>query len=158
MKTWREATRDALVSGSVASAISTVALVLCARAEGKTAVSPTNATSHWLWGERAARQDSPSLRYTLVGYATHHASAVFWAVLYEKLFGHGADRRQVARALQGGIAIAALSAVVDYGLMPKRLTPGFEDRLSKPSMFVVFTALAVGLGVGALLRRPQGRN
>ena len=55
--------RRALVTGTVASVTSTVALALAARAEGKGALQPVNATSHWLNGGKAAyRWDVRPLR------------------------------------------------------------------------------------------------
>ena len=69
MKPWKRAVRDATLSGSMASALSTVALVVCGRRETGRHAAATNATSHWIWGERATRMNQPSLRYTATGYA-----------------------------------------------------------------------------------------
>jgi hypothetical protein len=41
--------------------------------------------------------------------------------------------------------------VTDYKVVPERLTPGFELRLSNKSLGVVYGALAAGLVVGGLL-------
>jgi hypothetical protein len=71
---------SALVTGSVASIVSTVALAVLARSEGS-GVQPTNATSHWLRGDEAARRENADIAHTSVGYATHHA--VFWALPFE---------------------------------------------------------------------------
>ena len=45
---------SALVTGSIASVVSTLTLAALARQEGRSAAQPTNATSHWLHGEEAA--------------------------------------------------------------------------------------------------------
>ena len=74
---------SALVTGTVASIVSTVALAALARSEGKSGVQPTNSTSHWLHGDEAARRENADIAHTSVGYATHHASAVFWALPFE---------------------------------------------------------------------------
>jgi hypothetical protein len=42
---------------------------------------------HWI---KALRRDAPSARYTLPGYLIHHASATFWAVLFERGLAAGA--------------------------------------------------------------------
>ena len=73
----------ALLTGTVACLASAAALALLARAEGKDALQPINATSHWLHGEKAAACDGLDARHTLIGFATHCASAVFWALPFE---------------------------------------------------------------------------
>jgi hypothetical protein len=41
--------------------------------------------------------------------------------------------------------------VVDYHVVPKRLTPGIESRLSCRSLLLVYVVLALSLGLGGLL-------
>lgn len=151
MKTWHEALRDGTWSGSIASVASTAVLALCSVAENRTPYAPTNATSHFLWGRRAFRQDRPSLRYTATGYGAHHASAVFWASLYERWFGRRADRGDAAGALAGGLAVAALACAVDYGITPQRLRPGYEARLSKRSLALMYGVLGLSFALRGLL-------
>jgi len=150
-KPWDQAARDALKSGTTAAVLSTVALAATGRAETGSAVAPTNAISHWLWGDSAARQDRASLRHTLLGYAIHHAASVFWATFYERWFGAAKDRGDVAPAVAGGLTVSAIACFVDYRLTPRRLQPGYEMRLSKASLAVVYAAFGVGLALGALL-------
>jgi hypothetical protein len=38
-------------------------------------------------------------------------------------------------------------------LVPERLTPGFEKRLSNKSLLAIYGTLAVGLGLGLLGKR-----
>jgi hypothetical protein len=47
--------------------------------------------------------------------------------------------------------VAAIAAAVDYGLVPKRLTPGWESVLSKRSILATYGVLALGLAAGAML-------
>jgi len=152
MKSWRAALRDAALSGAVASLTSTAALAVCGRCENGSAHAPTNATSHWLWGARAIREDEASARYTGIGYAIHHASATFWAVIYERLFGTFADRGKVAPAAAGAAFVSGLACTVDYTLTPPRLRPGFEQHLSSPSLALVYAAFGVGLLAGSMAR------
>lgn len=86
MKPWSEAIRDGAVSSSLASMASTAVLAASGEKENGTPYAPTNAISHWFWGERAAHRNDLSARYTLLGYTIHHASATLWAVIYEKFF------------------------------------------------------------------------
>jgi hypothetical protein len=151
MKEWRRAGRAALVSGSVASVVSTAMAALCGRQETGSAVAPTNATSHWVWGDRAARQDAPSVRYTALGYLIHHAAAVFWATFFERWFGRARERGDVRATVGGAVLVAALACVVDYRFTPQRLTPGYEKRLSRLSLLAVYTAFAAGLALTVLV-------
>jgi hypothetical protein len=148
---WSRTLQRAAISGSVASVLSTLTLAVLGRREAGSAPAPINAVSHWFWGERAARQDGLSLRYTLAGYLTHHAAAIFWALFFERLFGRR-TQRDPATALATGAAVATLAAVVDYTITPKRLTPGYEKRLSPPSLVVVYTAFAIGLALTGMTR------
>src|SRR4051812_33427579 len=100
MQSWKTAMQRGMVSGSTASLLSTLALAALGRREGGNLFAPTNATSHWLGGARAARHDGPSLRYTVPGYLIHHASATFWAVLFERWMGSTLDRKDPALTLQ----------------------------------------------------------
>ena len=51
----------------------------------------------------------------------------------------------------GGPAIAALAYLTDYYVVPKRLTPGFEERLSGRSMFGIYALLGATLPLASLL-------
>lgn len=156
MKSWPEALRDGVATGAVASVLSTVALALRGRRESGSTYAPTNAISHWLWGERAAHQNRPSARYTLPGYLIHHASSMLWATLYEKWFGrrgaHDLRGAPPAQVLGAAAAVSALACFVDYQLTPRRLHPGFEKRLSGPSLWLVYGAFGLGLALPHLLR------
>jgi hypothetical protein len=143
---WITVARRAIVSGSIASILSTAALAACGRLENGAAAGPVNGPSQWLWGRGAARVRGPSVRHTLIGHAVHHFCACGWALLHERLLGrhaHADSRERLAAAA----ATAALACFVDYRLTPKRLRPGFEKQLSKPSLFAVYAAFAVGLAI-----------
>jgi hypothetical protein len=153
MESWNIATRRGLLGGAVASALSTVVLAVLGKATAGSAVAPTNAISHWIWGEKAARRDLPSMRYTALGYTIHHLSATFWAVLFERFVGARLDRMAPAPTLAAATAASAVACFVDYQLTPPRLRPGYEKRLSKPSLALVYGAFGVGLAAGALMSR-----
>jgi hypothetical protein len=150
---WLAAGRRALLSGTLASVFSTGVLVwLGFRRLGKP-YAPTNATSHWLWGDAESFNSvEPTLRHTAVGYATHHASALMWALFYERWLGDAPERTSGTLVANAAL-IAALAAFVDYQLTPKRLTPGFEAHLSRTELVGVFAAIGVGLAAGAVLNR-----
>jgi hypothetical protein len=157
-KRWSIAVRDAFATGAAGAALSTVALAALGKVETGSSVAPTNAISHWLWGDRAATKNRPSVRHTLLGYAIHHAASVFWATFYERWFGERKDRGDVAPALVGGLGVAALACFVDYTLTPHRLRPGYEMRLSKRALAIVYLAFGAGLGAASLFNAPATRR
>ena len=150
MDRWLRIGLSALITGTAASIVSTAALVLLAQREGKSAFQPTNATSHWLHGDHVASHREPDIAHTLIGYATHHASALFWAVPFEIWLAARPPRTTTA-LLRNACMISAIAAAIDYGATPKRLTPGWELVLSKRSMAATYGAMALGLAGGALV-------
>ncbi len=147
--TWIPVLRRALLSGTAAGATSTLALAVVARLEGKPALQPANATSHWLNGRAAASVRHADLRHTAVGTLTHYAATLFWAALFERCI---ARRRPIEPLpmLGRAVAMSAFAAAIDYSITPKRFTPGWEFVLSKRAMAAVYAAMAAGLAAGAL--------
>lgn len=158
MYPWNTALREGVVAGTMASLLSTAVLAIAGLRQAGSAVAPTNAVSHWLWGEESLHEQRPTLRHTLAGYVTHHLAAIFWAALYSRLYGHRTAAKTLPHAVAGGVATSAVACLVDYQLVPKRLTPGFEHRLSTAAMLATYGALAAGFAIGALLldqRKPD---
>jgi hypothetical protein len=139
---------SAVITGTIASLVSSTALAMLAKLEGKSAVQPINATSHWLHGEDAAKVREADLRHTAIGYATHHGASIFWATLFEALLR---DKRTPSDIVKCAALVSGLAAAVDYGIVPKRLTPGWEEAISKPSMAAGFAAMALGLALGGIM-------
>jgi hypothetical protein len=155
MKHWTLTLREGVVSGTLAGLASAVALAIAGQRDTGSPYAAINAESHWLWGDESLREDRPTLKHTLAGIVTHQLSTVFWATLYALVRGERRAVHRVPEALIGGIATSAAAAAIDYTLVPKRLTPGFEHRLSRGSMVGVFAAIAGGIVIGTLL---QGRD
>ena len=118
-------------------------LALLALAEGHGPAQPLNATSHWLNGDSAASRRRIDFRHTGVGLATHVAATVFWAALFEAWL-RAQPARGRADVVRRAAAVAALAAVVDYTITPRRFTPGWELVLTKRSMALVYAAMAAG--------------
>lgn len=156
MESWRTALRRGIDSGVPASVASTLVLAAAGKAETGSAAAPTNATSHWLWGAPATRVDRADWRHTALGYGIHHVCSVFWAVLYER-YRPSAHNPTPARVLRDATATAAIACFVDYQLTPPRLRPGFEQRLSRPALALVYGAFALGLAAAALLAARRER-
>lgn len=142
-------------SGSVASLASTCMLSWLSHRRTGAASAATNATSHWLWGARAQRRNGASVRHAAVGYLIHHMSSWFWAAAYEAATGRESDRIERAAAAAG---TAALAYAVDYGLVPRRLTPGFEARLPRRDLLWVYAAFAAGLALAHAAKPARQRG
>ena len=115
VKRWEHAYGNALVSGTVASITSTVALSMLGKAELDRSAAPLNGPSQWIWGRHAPYQNRFSFRYTVVGYLIHHAASVFWAIWYEKL-------RQRLPPADNAIAVVAPAAVITTDRVRRRLS------------------------------------
>jgi hypothetical protein len=163
-KTWKQAFRDGLVSGTLASIASTIALAVLGKEELDKAAAPLNGPSQWIWGRQAPYQNRFSFHYTVVGYAIHHGASIFWAILHEKLRQDLPAPPNRAAAAVPAIAITAAAYAVDFHVIPKRLTPGFEHRLSRHSLLAVYGTFAIGLAAIALTKhydkapRPKRSN
>ncbi len=146
----------ASISGSLASVAIALALAVLARREGKRALQPINATSHWLHGNRAGRVRKADAAHTLVGYLTHHASAIFWAYFLERWLG--SRRRGILAVLPRAAAMSGIAAAVDYGVVPRRLTPGWEHVVSNRSLKTAYVVLGLARAAGALLHGQSGKR
>lgn len=114
--------------------------------------SATNATSHWVWGVRAKSRHRADLAHTGLGYCIHHASSVLWACVFERWLA----TRRPPSPVMAAAAVTALAYVVDYHVVPARLTPGFERHLSRRSVYAAYLAFGTGLALAAIVRRRAG--
>lgn len=138
-----------LVSDLLSAGLSAAVLMWRGHVDNGHAAAPVNAVSHWLWPREALRRDTPSLRFTGTGIAVHFAAALLWCGLYEALRGRR-GRAGARHAVGDAAAVGAVSAVVDLACVPDRLTPGFEKRITPPSLLLVYTAFAAGLALSGL--------
>lgn len=145
--------RSATVSGAISAATTSAYVAAAGARDTGSAIAPINATSHIAWGESAGDVETVDARHTLLGAALNLGACVFWAGFYERLFGRAADRGDVGTALLGGGLVAAAAYVTDYHLVPKRLTPGWESRITQTSLFGAYAVLALSLPLRGLLRR-----
>jgi hypothetical protein len=143
--------KDTMATGAVATTATTVAVALLGKDENGSATSAINAVSHMLWGEEATATDQLDAKHTLAGAGLNAAAVTAWAGLHEFMLPRH-QKPAASRALLAGAATAAIAYVVDYHVVPKRFTPGFEERLSRKALFGVYAVLAVGLALGSLRR------
>ena len=155
MQNWTKTLERGLVSGATSSLLSTVALAIAGKKETGSALAPTNAVSHYVHGDKAARKGGASLRYTATGYLIHHASSTFWSIIFERVAGRYLDRKTPVGILAASAATSAFAAFADYKLTPKRFHPGYEKHLSQKSLAGVYACLALGLAIGAAMTRQD---
>ncbi|WP_157991550.1 hypothetical protein [Caldimonas tepidiphila] len=149
MKPWSRVIGNALISGNAAGLASMAALAIFGRKDAGSVMRPINAPSHWLHGDRGTRQDGISVRYTLPGVLTHQLSAVFWAMFFERLVPDRPEHRSPPALLGHAAVGTAVAALVDLKLVPRRLTPGFEQPLRSRSLWWVYSCFALGLAAGS---------
>lgn len=149
------ALRNTLRTAGLATLGTTLAAAWVGRRETGHASAPLNATSHIVWGDDAATHDAFDLQHTVVGATLNAAAMLSWAAVQEALLGRWARRGGAARALLGGAAVSALAYWVDYHVVPRRLTPGFEMRLSRAGMTAMYAALALSLAAGLAKGRRE---
>lgn len=143
-----------LACGAVAGTLSTGVLAWRGGVENRSRVAPLNAISHWLWGRKAIGRNDATLDHTFTGTAIHYLSSLFWATGYGAL--RAARRRPTAANAAGdAAAITALAALVDLRIIPERLTPGFERRLSGGSLALVYLGFGIGLALAEVCLRER---
>jgi hypothetical protein len=138
-----------IATGSFAGLATTAAVALSGVREVGCAVAPINATSHVLWGDEASTTDAIDAKHTLPGVLINGGAGIFWAFIHQLLLRR-MQRPDRAAAVASGVAVAGLAYVVDYHVIPRRLTPGWELRLSRRSVALGFVALGLSLAVAAL--------
>jgi len=149
-------TPTTLSSGLAATALSLAALAWRGRADAGSAAAPLNAVSHMLWGDESLRRDDATARHTAVGGVLHAASALFWARVYDWVRAQRAAPTATS-AVADAAVLTLVAAVVDLKLVPRRLTPGFERRLTPGSLTAVYAAIGAGLAAGGWLASRRGR-
>ena len=151
MISWTRALAQGAWAGSLASAFSALALLAAGHRREREPLAPVNAISHWAWGDAALHEDKADWRHTALGYAIHHGASLFWSTLHAQAFSGPRRPRTAAHALRQAAATAAAACFVDYRLTPHRFTPGFEHRLDRKQLAVVYGCFAAGLALGTLL-------
>jgi hypothetical protein len=142
--------RYILFSGVGAALASLGAVSALAWAEGRPAMAPINASSHWLWGDDEAGQDGEvDIARSGVGWATNIAAALMWGGLFGAYL-HRA-RPGPARTIRDGAVLGAAAGLLDYGLLPRRLSPGWELAVSGRSVVLSMAAMAAGAALGGLV-------
>lgn len=137
-----------IVKSQIAGAATTGAVAFCGLFEDGDAVSPVNDISHIVWGDKAFDEGEVSLKYTGTAVLLNQTAIGSWALLHQLGFGRAQRRGDTLNSVLGGILVSGLAYIVDYHLVPPRLKPGFERHLTPRSLFFIYAALALALGLG----------
>lgn len=138
-----------LRAAALAAVLSAVVLGAAAVIQGEPPWLPLNATSHVLFGPEAAEFRGIDLTHTGLGLVIHLAAALFWAAV-ALLFARMGDRPSIILAWSAALTTAAIAGIVDFGLMPARLTPGWELVLPPAGLFAALLAMGVGMALGMI--------
>src|SRR6187431_283112 len=141
----RRIARTLLTSAVTSAATTTALLVLSSKDTGHPAAA-LNATSHIVWGDAATKHDEWDVRHTLVGALLNLGAMGLWSAVHAWL----PEPRTLFGAVRKATAVSALAYATDYHLVPQRLTPGFEQRLSRKSLLGTYAVLAASLAISAL--------
>lgn len=133
------------------------ALGVLARREGRSAVAPINATSHVIHSARAGDVDRIDTIHTGTGSFINLGASIFWALPFTWWLSRRRDP-PVSEVALGAAATATVAGLVDYGLVPRRLSPGWEHALPPRAVAATFGSLAVGLALGAMFSRDLDRR
>ncbi|WP_209427775.1 hypothetical protein [Pararhodobacter sp. SW119] len=144
-----------LLCGAGAGLASVAAIALLAKIEGRPVLGPVNASSHWLWGDdgvaMAAKDGRADLAHTAIGGATNIGAGLFWGAIFGAL--RNPDHNAPGQLVRDGALLGAAAGVLDYGLLPRRLSPGWELALSGRSVVLAMAAMAMGAVLGDLAAR-----
>jgi hypothetical protein len=143
---------NSLIIGSISAVTSMLAALIGGRSRMRQGLAPLNAVSHIAWGGPPPAHSGKGNKNTWMGFLLHAGASVFWAAIFEAVFGRSA-RRGAGRVALGSAATAVTAYVTDYYIVSKRFRPGYEAYLSRKSMFAVYAALAAGIAFGAALTR-----
>jgi hypothetical protein len=120
--------------GAAAALTVTAAIAVAGKLENGDAWEPFNDVSHVLLGEEKSDCNGFNPQTSLLGLALNAAAMQFWAIPYRWIFGTPGFPRSALTAS----AAAAIIYLIDYHLLPKRLAPGFERRLSGGSILCIY--------------------
>lgn len=109
-----------------------------------------------LIGNLLGKTKTDDAKDTAVDTGLNAAAMYAWSAVFEGVFGTWIRRADatggspVARAAVAGASVSVLAYATDRFIMPKSLTPGFEQRLSPLAQATTYGILAASLAAGAL--------
>ncbi len=157
MKSRRPTIAELALPGLIAGALFSLAAARLGRRDSDSAAAALNAPSHVIWGDSAFAERRFAARYTLPGIVINTGAGLFWAAVMRMLF-RGSARRSLPSLLVGGTATSSLAWLIDYGLIPRRLSPGIQELVSRRSLLTIHGLFALGLALGTRLVGPPEKR
>lgn len=131
----------------------TVGLMVLGAVERRSPFAPLNAISHMFYRSEAYGVDTPTAKFLIPGVALNLAAMAGWGLLLELSYRSlHVTPANVGLTVLLAIAMTVVAYVVDYHVVPKRFTPGFEYVLSIRALFGTYVILAMSLAAGGLCR------
>ncbi|MTH79184.1 hypothetical protein [Paracoccus aestuariivivens] len=110
---------------------------------------PLNVTTQAFFGSEVAQIRAFDVTHSGFGLLIHVVSSLFWAVIATLLF------RGIGHAWIVGLGNALLALVIDYGVPPERMSPGWHRTIPFAGLVAGSIGLGIGLGLGlSLAVRP----
>lgn len=144
--------RTALYSGAGAALASLAAIATLSKLEGHSAVRPINATSHVLWGDEDAPRERTDMVHTVPGALINVGSAFFWGTIFA-FVSPPAAKQTATSMITRAFGTSLFATALDYGLVPRRLRPGWELALRARSVALALGAMGAGLAAGGLVEK-----
>jgi len=146
--------QNTLIAGVITMIAITFAITGFAYLEKKPALWPLGSIAHIVYGTRALEEKYPKPSFLLVGFMLNFAAMISWAGVAESFyFWLKIQPSNVLMTLVISVLTVILAFVTDFHIVPKRLTPGFENVLNPTSLRLVFVVFAVALFLAGLLRQ-----
>jgi len=139
-------------TAAIATATTTAALMLFSTRETGSPWAAINTLCHMLDGDEKEQPMHFAPRESPLGLGLTTSAVASWAVGYEYLLG---GVPFPSSALWAALATAGIW-VVDYRIVPKRFTPGFEKHLSTAAIAAVYAVLATTFALSPLWNGPAG--
>lgn len=149
--TLRQLAIRSIKTAAIATAATSAAIMFVSKRDTGSPWAAFNSICHMVDGDASELPSDFAPRETLLGAGLNASAIASWAVLYEWLLG---GVPLPSSAFWAALATAGIW-VVDYRLVPKRFTPGFEKRLSKRSVALAYMALAATFALSTAWNPPH---
>ncbi len=135
-----------LKTGLALAAATNASIMLASDEENGSPWAAINSIAHIVDGDEKEQPRDYSPRESLLGIGINGTAMAAWGVLYE-----GALLVTNTKSSPLTAVLAAASAyVIDYKIVPKRFTPGIENRLSAPALGFSYAAMALMFALSPL--------
>lgn len=135
-----------LKTGLFLAAATNATIMLASDEENGSPWAAVNAIAHIVDGDDKEQPREFSSRESLLGIGINGTAMAAWGVLYE-----GALLVTNTKSSPLTAVLAAASAyVIDYKIVPKRFTPGIENRLSAPALGLSYAAMVLMFALSPL--------